>query len=118
MIRLLIDAATAIVVTIDRLLTAVTNAARPQDSPLGAGAPSTGAETPASAGPGGHPHNSHAETLRCGLDGAEGLHIHGEPKCELIAERDGWRETAELRAGLIEIGRWLLVEEKWVEIFG
>ena len=58
MIGLLIDAAIAVVVILDRACSAVTKAARPRNPPSGVGAPpaGTGAASASSPGAGGHPH--------------------------------------------------------------
>lgn len=57
MIGLLVDAAIAVVVVLDRLCSAVEKAARPQNPPSGAGAPPTGTGQPVQAtSAGGHPH--------------------------------------------------------------
>ena len=99
MISLLIDAATAAVVVLDRFCTAVGNVrlqttASPPLSSEG-GAPSPGAE-PAQAGPGGHPDELATELICIAAT--------------LLAQRD------EARAALAEacrIGRWLVAESRW-----
>jgi hypothetical protein len=106
MISLLIDAATAAVVVLDRFCTAVGNVrlqttASPPLSSEG-GAPSPGAGDVAqganvsAAGPGGHPDELATELIGIAAT--------------LLAQRD------DARAALAEacrIGRWLVAESRW-----
>ena len=137
MIGLLIDAAIAVVTILDRVCSAVEQAARPGHSPVrreratptGTGfasaATSAGGHlNPPSAGgaaggqqetaglltPGGHPINSHAEPLRWGPDGsATEVDKLRADLAQLEIDTDvAWQQRGEA----IRIGKWLIAEAR------
>ena len=130
MIGLLVDAAIAVVTVLDRVCSAAESARLRSASPATvADVPSPGVGASAtSAGTGGHLNtyvtNGHAEPLAWGPDGAAASSLTDcidiiaavvTERDEARAERDGWRETAELRAGQVAIGRWLIAEARYQE---